>query len=178
MKKESRQLILLIALIAVGGIYAYHTYLFTPEWMKIQNLKGQIQERQDRYEQLASHVGNSSALDAQIRDLEERSIELQAQIPLLIDKPNLVTDLYTVAKTNQVQPQAVNFDNSEAMDTYIIQSLTFTCLGSQENIIRMINDLQMDQEQRFTLESMRFTNDKGILQGELHLLAYATKGEN
>lgn len=175
MKKETRQLILLIILIAVGGFYAYYTYLFTPEWEKIQSLEGILQERQERHELLLSYIGRSSELDAEIRDLEGKREELQARIPQEINKPDLVTDLYTVAKINQVQPRSVTFASSEKMDSYIIQTLTFSCLGPQENIIRMIDDLQMDEEQRFTLENMRFTNDQGILQGELQLKAYATR---
>ena len=174
MKKETRQLILLVILIAVGGFYAYYTYLFTPEWEKIQSLEGILQERQERHELLLSYVGKNSELDAQIRELDGVREELQAQIPQEIDKPNLVTDLYTVAKINQVQPRSVTFASSEKRDNYIVQSLTFSCLGPQESIIKMIDDLQMDEEQRFTLENMRFSNDQGILQGELQLKAYAT----
>ncbi|AGA69891.1 Tfp pilus assembly protein PilO [Desulfitobacterium dichloroeliminans LMG P-21439] len=175
MSKESRQLILLLILVTIGLSYSYYTYLFAPKWTEIQGLQHYIEERQSRYTSLLGYQERSSSLQREVAQLETKYNTLRNQIPQKIDKPKLVVDLYTVAKMNQVQPQAVTFESLEAIDSYVTQSLTFTCLGNRQGIINMINDIQRSEGQRFNLESMNFTNDKGILHGEIHLIAYAGK---
>lgn len=175
MSKESRQLILLLILVVGGIIYFYYSYLFIPKWADIQTIKGGLQERQSRYELLQTYGENGISLYNEINKLEAKNNELRKQIPQKINKPQLIVDLYTVAKVNQVQPQTVTFDELQSMDTYLIQPLTFTCLGTQASIIKMINNLQVGEDYRFTLESLDFSNDEGILSGEIRLNAYASQ---
>ncbi|MEL1135144.1 hypothetical protein AAC978_08150 [Desulfitobacterium sp. THU1] len=175
MSKETRQLILLLILITIGLAYGYYSYLFAPKWTEIQELQRFVDERQSRYTTLLGYREKSSSLEWEVAQREKEYNNLRDQIPQMIDKPELVVDLYTFAKINQVQPQTVTFESLETMDTYVTQSLTFTCLGTQQGIINMINDIQRSEGQRFNLERLNFTNDKGILHGEIHLIAYASR---
>ncbi|WP_242662095.1 hypothetical protein [Desulfitobacterium hafniense] len=174
MNKESKQLILLLTLITAGLIYGYYTYLFTPKLADIQSLKQFLQERQSRYALLLGYKEKNASLYGEVAQLEAKYHNLKEQIPQEIDKPKLLIDLYTLAKINQVQPQTVTFGSLQTTDSYVTQSLTFSCLGTQQGIINMINDIQLSEDQRFTLESLNFTNDKGIFSGEINLIAYAS----
>lgn len=175
MSKQSRQLILLLILVTAGIFYGYYVYIFTPKWADIQVLKQYRQEGQSRYEGLLAYREEGRSLYEELFELETKLDKLREQIPHQIDKPQLIIDLYTVAKINQVQPQEVTFEELQTMDTYVTQALTFTCLGTQESIIQMIDDLQTENNQGFTLESLNFTNNEGILTGEIRLITYASK---
>ncbi len=174
MSKESRQVFLLVVLLVVGVSYAYYTYLFTPKWADIQTLKGMYQQRQSRYELLLGYSGQEAYLSAEIKNLEKQSEELWKQIPSAIHKPDIVVELYTIAKQNQVEPLHVSFGETQGEKDYIAQRLVLNCRGSQEQITKLINDLQSANDQRFTLASLNFVHSEGVLNGEIHLIAYAS----
>jgi|GEM_PF-1470280 len=175
MDKNAKQLIFLVILIISGLIYAYYAYLFTPEWANIQLLQQYRQEGQSRYEKLLAYQENRHELEEEIVNLEAEYIELHHKFPNQVDKPQIVRELYTVAKVNMVQPKSVTFGELESMDTYDIQAITFSCLGPQANVIKMINELQTEENLSYTLESLDFTNTEGILEGEIILKAYINK---
>lgn len=174
MKKETKQLIFLLVLLSGGLIYAYSTYLFTPEWTKVQSLAEQVSVRKSRYEHLVAYQDNISSLQAEIKSLQLQSAEFTARIPITIDKPGLLVSLYTVAKANKVEPQAVSFEPLKSQDTYLAQPIIFVCSGESQNVLTMIKKLQTEGTQRFTIESVNLTNQLGVLRAELKLMTYAS----
>lgn len=175
MKKQTFQLIFLILLISCGLIYAYITYLFTPEWSNIQNIQAQISQKQNRYELLASYQNNSTALLSELRNLEDQKAKLSAQIPAELDKPVLVVSLYNLAKANSVLPESVTFDSPQTKDGLLAQPLTFLCHGGSDNVLATITKLQLDPKHKLALQSVSLTSKAGTLQAEIKLIAYAIK---
>jgi type IV pilus assembly protein PilO len=175
MKKQTFQLVLLILLISSGLIYAYYTYLLTPEWRNIQNTQGQIREKQSRYELLASYQNSPFNLQEELRKLENEKAKLSAQIPAELDKPELVVSLYDLAKANAVQPESVTFDSPQTKDGLLTQPLTFICHGGTDNVLAAITKLQLDPKHKLTLQSVTLTSKEGSLQAEIKLMAYALK---
>lgn len=178
MKKETKQLLFLFTLIGIGLIYFYINYLFMPQWSNIKQLEEINAERKSYHELLLTYESNSTTLQKELDTVQLAYSDLMEQIPQKIDKPELVISLYNEAKVNQVQPETVVFGTLETRDGYLVQPITFICLGGSQNVFQMINTLQNNSAYKFALDSVNFTNQGDLLRGEMQLLAYAISREN
>ncbi|MHB1653752.1 MAG: type 4a pilus biogenesis protein PilO [Desulfitobacteriaceae bacterium] len=173
MKKEQAQKIILLILLGVGLIYGYVTYLFAPQWANIKSLAQRLQERQTYYRELQSYHGNPANLQQEIQTAEKQLKEGANQFPNSFDKPQIMVYLYTVAKQHSVVPQTVKFEQTQNKGFYQEMPLSLSCEGKSADVLSLIQDLQRGTSPRFATQSVNLTVQKGNMQGELKLVAYA-----
>lgn len=173
MKKEQRQKILLAVLLGAGLIYAYATYLLIPEWAKIKTLQQTLGQRQGYYRQLQGYEQNKAGLQAEISQLQGKLKQATLSVPGRIDKPQLMVYVYTVAKRNKVNGQALKFEPIQPKGFYQTMPLTITCEGKPEDVFRFLQDLKNGSEQRLVAQSVSLTQQQGLMRGELKFLVYA-----
>lgn len=173
MKKEQIQKIVLFSLFGIGLIYSYITYLFSPEWTKIKNQEARLFERQNYYQSLLSNQGNLNGLQNEIQAAENQLKQSNLQFPNLLDKPQIMAYLYSLAKQHAVSPQSLKFEQAQNKGYYQEISLSFICQGKTADVLSLLQDIQKSTSQRFTTQGVNLSVQQGVMRGEMKLTAYA-----
>ncbi|SHI17855.1 type 4a pilus biogenesis protein PilO [Desulfosporosinus lacus] len=178
MKKEKRQMIILIFTIMFGISFAYLKFLFLPQRTVIQAAANQRLSLESHYQELLSYQNNQSGLQEEIKTLEAKVLQLNAQLPNRIDNPQLMVGLYTLAKQHSVIPQTLAFEQAQTKGTYQEMGMSFSCLGKTTDILTMIHDLQFGGGQRLAIKSISLTGTQQNMRADLKLTAYASLGSS
>lgn len=122
-KDQRSQIMLILVLVALGGAYAYWTYLHTPATAKIATL-------QKTYDSLTSVVDRAKAdlANGTVEDLRRRADDYASDLALMRqlvpeknDVPNLLDDISTKMKirgVTQSQFAPLSLDHGQPFDTY------------------------------------------------------------
>lgn len=172
MKKEKVQIIALAVLIGFGLIYAYYTYLLSPEIRVIKQKTGQLAQRQEYYLRLQNYAKNETGLDQEIKTLEQEIKGLKTKPTGHLDKPQIMVDLYALAKEKGVYPQTVAFAEPQVKSGYIELPVTFTSLGQPGNVLGMIATLVAQKNSNLAVQAVNLTQQQGVLRAELKLTGF------
>ncbi|MDP4128042.1 MAG: hypothetical protein Q8912_14040 [Bacillota bacterium] len=160
MNKEKIEKTALVTLLVLGLLYAYYTYLFSPEWEVLQTVKGQLMERQQHYNQLASLQENMSALGKDIEAVSNEDKDLSAQIPPRLENPQIMVDIYNSAKLYGVAPNTLQFEPLQNKGSYQAVGMTFTCKGKVGDVLSMIIAFGNTSLQKLSVQSVAITAEK------------------
>lgn len=174
MKKEQSQIILLVFILLFGFSYAYIKFLFQPQWMVIQNAENQKLVLESQYQELLAYQSNQAGLEQEIKTLEAEVEQLNNQIPKGLDKPQLMVELYTLAKQHTVDPQSITFEQAQSIGAYQEMGMSFSCFGKSADLLALIHDLQFGESQRLALKSISLTGSQTNMRADLKLTAYAS----
>lgn len=174
MKKERLQVIILLLIIMFGISYAYVKFLFLPQWTVIQGDTNQLLSLQNQYQELLTYQKNRTGLQQDIKTLKNKVLQLKAQLPNQLDKPQLMVGLYTLAKQHAVDPQSVAFEQAQTKGSYQEMGISFSCSGKTADILAMIHDLQFGGGQRLAVKSVSLTGSQGSMRADLKLTARAS----
>lgn len=173
MKKDHVEKLVLLLLILAGAVYAYITYFLLPRVDVIKGDLRRLAERKTYYAVVQSYAADLSGLQRKI-DTVKNQVNRQAQgIPSRLDKPQIMVDLYQMAKARGVYPQTLKFEPQKSQGSYEEMALTFTCLGNPGDVLNLLQDLQQYSKQKFAITSTSLVTEKGVMTAELKLNAYA-----
>jgi Tfp pilus assembly protein PilO len=178
MKKERLQVIILIVIIMFGISYAYFKFLFLPQWAIIQGDTDRLKSLQKQYQELLNYQQNMTSLKLETKTFQDKVIELKAQLPSQIDKPQIMVGLYTLAKEHAVVPQAIAFEQAQSKGSYQEIGISFSCSGKPSDLLATIHDLQFGRGQRVAVKSLSLTGSQGSMRADLKLTAYASIGSS
>lgn len=174
MKKESLEKVLLAVLLLGVLVYSYVTYLLEPELSTLEKVKAELQTKQDRYEQLITYQGNLHGLQEEIKRLETQNTVLNAQIPSFLDKPQLMIYIYSAARSAQVVPVSLSFEQPKSSETVQSMVLSFSCLGKVNDVLAFTKKLQFEGTQKMGIQSINMVNQNGTIKADIKLVAYAS----
>lgn len=177
MKKEQTQKILLLALLIVGVGYTYYSYLFLPQWTQIQKLTNSISERQDHYKQLVILQQHQLELQEKAQLIAQQVKDRTVQVPEQINKPELALKFYNLANQYAISAQNFNYGAIQNKEGYQQIELTFTGVGTLPNVEAMLKDV-LNGTPVFAIESVNLTNQKGLTNCTLKVLAFAVPPGN
>ncbi|TGE34197.1 hypothetical protein [Desulfosporosinus sp. Sb-LF] len=160
MNKEKIEKTALIILVVMGLVYAYFYYMFLPEWEVSQKIKGQLIERQQYYDKLASYQQNKSDLEKNIEVMNTETINLSAQIPPRLENPQIMVDIYNSAKLYGVDPNTLQFEPLQNKGSYQSVGMTFTCKGKVDDVLTMISAFGYTPLQKLSVQSVTITAEK------------------
>lgn len=160
MTKETKQKIFLAATLGLGLIYAYANYLFSPKWASIQTQKVQLQKSMASHQMLLNYQANQEELAKTIASLEREAQDLSARIPSQLDKPQIMVDIYTIAKLHEVDPQTLKFEPIQTIDDRQELTMSLTYTGQPENILNFIDDLEHTSLHKIALKSINLSRAK------------------
>ncbi|OLN32230.1 type 4a pilus biogenesis protein PilO [Desulfosporosinus metallidurans] len=176
LKKEKLEIIILVLFVMLGLGYAYVAFLFLPEWTVIQRATSQLNAQMRNYQELLAYQKNQSALQQDIKTLETKVQQLKAQVPNRLDKPQLMVDLYTLAKQHSVSPQSITFEPIQTKGSYQTIGMNVNYIGKTADVLALIHDMQYGGGQRLTLQSLNLTVSQGNMRAFVKLTAYASVG--
>lgn len=162
MQKEKLQKIVLVIIVGITLIYAYINYLLLPKWTLIQKQKEQLLNRQVYYGQLLTQQSNQAVLAKTITSLEDEGKDLTAQIPTQLDKPQIMADIYTIAKLHAVDPQTLKFEPLQNKGDHQELAMNLSYSGQTEDILSLIDDLEHTPLHKFALQSINLTVSKPV----------------
>ena len=176
MKKEKFQIIILILILMFGLGYAYHKFLFQPQWTVIQDATNELLSQEKHYQELLTYQKEQSGLEQEFKTLEAKVLQLNSQLPNQLDNPQRMVGLYNLAKQHSVTPQSIAFEQAQTKGTYQEMGMSFSCLGQTADILTLIQDLQFGGSQRLAIKSINLSVSEGIMRAELKLTAYSSLG--
>lgn len=174
MKKETFEKVLLAALLLGGLVYSYVTYLLGPELNTLESLNNELQMKSTHYDQLLGYQGNLKGLEEEIKSLQVQNAELAAQIPSIIDKPQRMVYIYSVAKSAQVEPVSLTFEPSKNSGDVQSMVMSFSCLGKINDVLTFAKKIQFEGTQRMGIQSITLVNQNGKVKADIKLVAYAS----
>ena len=76
MKISSRERnLLLLLFIAVGG-YLFYTFIYTPQFEKLESLKQEKQAKQDQYNQMQALINSEGNIDLEIETIKNELLPI------------------------------------------------------------------------------------------------------
>ncbi len=174
MKKETLEKVLLAVLLFGVIVYSYITYLLSPELSSLEKLNAELQVKQGRYEQLLVYQEDKTGLQEEIKRLEVENTVLNAQIPSLLDKPQIMMYIYSVAKSTQVEPVSLNFEQSKSSEDVQSMVLSFSGLGKVNDVLAFIKKIQFEGAQKMGIQSVNLVNQNGTIKADIKFVAYAS----
>jgi|SRR5680860_55498 len=178
MKKEKFQIILLILILMFGLGSAYFKFLLLPQWTVIQSTTNHLLTRNNYYQELLTYQEDQSGLEQEIKTLDAKVKQLDAQLPSRLDKPQIMVGLYTLAKQHSVAPESIAFEQVQTKGNYQEMTLSFSCSGKIGELLAMIHDLQFGGNQRLAIKSISLTGSQQSMRAELKLMASAGLGSS
>lgn len=160
MKKEKKQKIALAIILGLTLVYAYINYLFLPKWTLLQKQREQLQNSLNSYQQLLSFQSNQVGLAKTSASLEGEAKELTALIPSQLDKPDIMVDIYTIAKLHAVEPQTLKFEPIQNKGDHQELAMNLSCSGQTEDILSLIYNIEHTPLHKFALQSTNLTVSK------------------
>jgi len=172
MNKQKNQLLILIAVIMVGILYAYIQYLFIPQWSILVEKSAQVSDRKAYLTRLEESYQGFSVLKEQAVDLKAQVSTLDSKIPKKLDKPDIMVTIYNMAKKNAVIPQSLSYEPVKDEGGYLTMGMNFSCVGSPENIYTLVQQFQEGNPYIFVLDSIQFGEGGGPTQTNMRIVAY------
>lgn len=176
MKKEQLEKILLIALIFLGFLYAYYSFLLQPEIGSLEQTNAQLARAEINYVQLSNYAAHKSNLEQKIKEQEDLANKLNGELNSQISKPQVMVDLYSLAKTHTVDPQNLKFDALQDNGKYQTLGMLFTAQGKPADVLGMIQDLEKGSL-KVTVQGINLVMQQGVMRSDLKLVEYSCKSE-
>lgn len=175
MKKQRNQIIILFMIVILGFVYSYVQYLFIPQWYTLEEKSAQLAAHKEKLVKLEAAYQDFSALKTLSGELKSQVSVLQNKIPQKVDKPDMMLTIYNLAKKNEVAPQSLNYESIQDMGGYLTMGMNFSCVGSIENIYKLLQQLLKENPYIFVLDSIKFSQAEGITSAQMRLVAYIYK---
>jgi type IV pilus assembly protein PilO len=175
MNKQKNQIIILLAVIFLGVLYAFIQYLFLPQWDILKEKSAHIAERQAYLKKLEENDKILSSLKDQALDLTAQVSMLDKKIPKKLDKPNIMLTIYSMAKNIGLSPKSLNYDPINDEGEFYSMGMNFFCAGSAENIYTFTEQFLNVDKYTFTLDSISISPGEGGVSANMRLVAYAYK---
>lgn len=178
LKKEQFEKILLAGIVIAGLIYSYVIYLFLPQRANLQIQSQELAKREAYYVRLEEVQSNLPQLQKEAQDLELELKRQSTQMPVKLDKAQLLVELYALAKQKGMSPQSLTFDNVQDKESYQEFDMTFTGEGSAASILNFLQELQHGSALQVAVRGVNLTTQKGVMKAELKLAAYGSLNSN
>lgn len=161
-----------------GGLYAFVSYLFLPQWAVLQKQSQDLQRREAYYLKLKDAQSNLPQFQKEAQDLQSQLQQQNAQMPGKLDNAQLLVDLYVLAKQNGVNPQSLTFEATQNKGNYQEIDTSFQCMGSSASVLTLIQDLQHGPSRRVAIRDVNLSMQNGVMKADLKLAAYASPSTN
>jgi Tfp pilus assembly protein PilO len=175
MNKPKNQIIILIAFIILGVVYAYIQYLFIPQWNILKDGSAYIAEREAYLHKLEENDKILPNLKSRTLDITAQAVMLDKQITKKLDKPNIMLTIYSMAKNVGLNPKSLNYEPIYDEGEYFSMGMNFSCGGSAESVFTLVEQLSNVDKHTFALDSISIVSVEGGVSADLRLVAYAYK---
>ncbi len=175
MNKHKNQIIILVAVIGIGLLYAYIQNLFIPQWANLKDISAYAAERQAYLAKLEESYKVLSTLEEEAVDLEVQASILDNKMPKKLDKPDIMLTIYSMAKKNGLAPKSLGYEAIQDEGAFLSMPMTFSCTGPQANVYTLLQQFLNNNKYIFTLDSISFSQKNEETTTTMLIVAYAYK---
>lgn len=175
MSKEKLQVVVLAALILLGTVYAYVTFLLLPQMSVIQGKQQEIATKKEDVQRLLTYSANPQIFEREIQTQERELTKISEVIPIALNKPVLTYNIYTTIKRNNLLAESIVFDPPENKEFYQVMGMSFSVLGNSSDIMDCIYELHNSRD-ALVLRNVTFVAQEEGVKADLKFQAYARLG--
>ena len=138
-QEQSKQIALLVAILALGALYAFYTYWYTPRVTEVETLESRLTQLETRNRQaqvVATRRGPD--LDERLAVYERHVERLEQLIPGREEVPALMNSLTMEAQRAGVDLTGLNPEAAEPGELYTLQSYDVSVVGDYHNVGRFL----------------------------------------
>ena len=150
--KQKNQIRILIALILIGGFYAYFEYLLMPQWQVLKHTSALFEERKAYLERLENT--DLTSLEQKVTELTLEEVNLRNSLPKTLDKPDIMLTIYNLAKINGISPQTLTYEPIQDEGQFYTMGMNFACTGPLENVFALVEQFRQGPKYVFTLDTI------------------------
>lgn len=178
-KKQLQQMIIMMPIILIGGIFGYYKYLFSPLREKSKIVAEELRKIKQEYQESEARATRLPKLQQEIAVLNIEIKEIEKKLPPTKDVPDLIRLLSKKMETHNIRWKRLAPGTVTAKDYYIEHTYTIPFVSSYHNLALFLSEVgQMERIFATRFIGLRSTIDPrfGIqVDGELTFLIYTSK---
>ncbi|HHV63655.1 MAG TPA: type 4a pilus biogenesis protein PilO [Peptococcaceae bacterium] len=172
MSKEKNQILILLALVLFGVLYAYVQYLFLPQLSILKDKTAYLTAREAYLQKLEDNSKILSSLKSQVVVLNTQAAKLEQEIPIYADKPDMMLTIYNMAKRFGLSPLSLNYSPLQEEDGYYTMGIDFTCKGPEHQVYALVRSLLRNTDYIFALDNISIRPGTEGVSANMHFIAY------
>ena len=178
-KKQLQQLIIILPVILVLGIFAYYKYLLFPLNNKINVLKTDLEGIKKEYDESKGRAERLPKLEQEISVLNQEIVEMQKKLPPNKDVPGLIRLLSKRMDHYNIVWKSLSPGTQNSRDYYIEHSYSIPFKASYHDLAKFLSEIgQMERIFATRVRSLTPSADSlgnFLVSGELTFLIYTSK---
>jgi len=145
-KKQLQQLIIIIPIILVGGIFSYHKYLLSPLKVKHAALQVELDKILKEYEGAVVRAARLPGLRQEIGILNKEIVHMQKKLPPTKDVPGFIRMLSKRMEHHRIRWTKISPGPKKIKEYYIEHTYTIPFLSSYHNLANFLTEIgQMER---------------------------------
>ena len=178
-KKQLQQLIIILPIILILGIFAYYKYLLSPLSEKKLVLKTELENIKKEYDESKGRAERLPRLEQEIIVLNQEIVEMQKKLPPTKDVPGLIRLLSKRMEHYNILWKRLAPGVQTSRDYYIEHSYTIPFTSTYHDMARFLSEIgQMERIFATRLATLRpIADPQGnvMVSGDLTFLIYTSK---
>lgn len=178
-KKTLQQMIIMMPIILIVGIFGYYKYLLSPFNAKSKLLLGELEQIKKDYRESEARAARLSKLEQEISVLNVEIKAIEKKLPASKDVPNLIRLLSKKMSDNHIIWTRLAPGIETRKEYYIEYTYTIPFQASYHDLAVFLSDIgQMERifASRFSQLQVKEDEKLGLkVQGDLTLLIYTSK---
>lgn len=173
-KNKIQQLIIMMPIILIAGIFGYFKYLLSPLSEKSKALNLELEQIKKDYKDSEARAARLPKLEQEITVLNNEIKEIEKRLPPGADVPNLIRLLSKKMETYQIIWNRLAPGTQSSKEHYIehFYTIPFTC--SYHNLALFLTEVGQ-MERIFASRFNKLSYNAGRVSGDLIFLIYTSK---
>ena len=158
---QKTQIMLLVVVGAIVGVYVWFSYLYSPRQTRINELEGQRTELTNEIQQLQLQAARLQRVEAQLNETRQRWNQILISFPTEPKEEEIFGNLTASEQAAGLFIKQVEKGNRRARPLYIEQDYIVSMLGRSQELGRFIADLA-SKPRRISVERMKLTHPSAL----------------
>ena len=178
-KKQLQQLIIILPIVLIAGIFCYYKYLLSPLSEKKKALKAELENIKKEYDESKGRADRLPKLEQEILVLNQEITEMQKKLPPTKDVPGLIRLLSQRMEAHNISWKKLAPGTQAAREYYVEHSYKIPFSSSYHDLAKFLTEIgQMERIFATRFEALKPAADSSgmpIVSGELTFLIYTSK---
>lgn len=174
-----QQLIVMLPMILIAGVFGYYKYLLSPMNEKSKQLRDELEKIKNEYQESARRAARLPQLEKEIAVLNGEITEIEKKLPASKDLPSLIRMLSKKMNAHDIAWQRIVPGSQVVKDYYIEHAYTIPFNTTYHDLAMFLSEVgQMERifATRFSkLSTITDAKNGTKVMGELTFLIYTSR---
>ncbi|WP_058952988.1 type 4a pilus biogenesis protein PilO [Clostridium tyrobutyricum] len=156
MKKNKRDLMILMVIIFIGINYAVYTYFIKNQLHNLNSAENKYLTTQKDLDALENKQESINVKAEEIKTLKQKTAVLDTMAPKNVNTPQLIYDFYTNCKKFGITGRSISFQllNSQSGNSFHTLTINLKISGNREKIESFIKNLDGITDRKINVKSI------------------------